>query len=227
MRFKLALAALAALVLWPGSGRGQPMTSHMEGMGGGRRSSMNLVSPADAAVQIRRGMAMVSALSSMGPSGSSMMGGPGSGMRVLLALYGVADENGPVSTTGNHLLLDGRWTSATDPPQAVTLDQSFVIADGFAMVSARLALPNADGRATLLIDGLRITDAAGATIAQLGVRVTAPSPSASPVATPMRTPGSCHQNVDCDDGDASTQDLCMPGGCMHMPRDHGGPGMMP
>jgi hypothetical protein len=222
----LMIAAVGLAVTVPVAGQ---MMHAGDGMGGGRRSSVNLVSPAASQTQIRRGMLMIGSF--MGMMGNSAMRGammptpsPGNltrGLRVMLRLYGVADSAGLVTSTRNHLLFNGRLTSATGDEQSITIDQEFNLTNGAALVQVPVTVADASSPATLLIDQVAVTDAAGDTFAAPGVMLVQPTPAA----TPQVTPGTgCTSDSDCNDGNPDTQDVCMPMGCRHMPDDDG-PGM--
>ena len=97
----LIAAAIAVVVTLP---VGAQMMLHDDGMGGGRRSMINLVSPADSPIQIRRGVLMIGQY--MSSMGSTMMRAPVPGGDSTKELYDF----------GEHILRRGMAVFAFDGP---------------------------------------------------------------------------------------------------------------
>ena len=191
------------------------------GMGGGRRTMINLVSPADSPTQVRRGVLMVGQYMSMMQTPAAP-GGQASAPRVwlLLRLYGVSDSSGLVTNAGNRLLFDGRLATASDGEAPITIDQEFALRDGVAFIQVPVPVPPLTDSARILIDQATVLDADGDTFAVPGVVIAPPIASA----TPAPTPGvRCARDTDCDDHNPDTRDVCMPVGCVHIPGRGGGP----
>jgi len=224
----VAFVALLVAGAWPAFGQMRGGNGGMGGMGGmmggGRRTMINLVSPGDSLIQIRRGVVMVGAyLYGMHQQGGMMGddGDVGVGLRVMLRLYGAATTDGLVDSAGNHFILQGRLISASGGEDPVSVDEPFDLRHGSAYVQVPLTLPAATGALTLAIDRVEVTDSGDAAFAVFGVLI----PDLSPQPTPQPTQGAaCTQNNQCEDGNPDTEDICTPMGCQHMP-DHGGPGM--
>jgi len=227
----VAFVALLVAGVWPAFGQMQGGNGGMGGMGGmmggGRRTMINLVSPANSPIQIRRGVVMVGAyMFGMGQQGG-MMGSPSGddgvsvGLRVMLRLYGVATTSGLVSSTGNHFILEGRLITADGEQSLPPVNELFDLSNGSAYVQVPLTVPPATGATTLAIDRIEVTDDSDVPFAVFGVLI--PDLAAQPTPHPTFG-GACTQNSQCDDGDPNTQDICTPMGCQHMP-NHGGPGM--
>jgi hypothetical protein len=216
-----ALALAVALPL------GAQMMDHGARMGGGRRTIINLVSPADSPTQIRRGTVMFGQyMSNIGqPFMPGMPGASENGTRqarVMLRLYlsGVSDANGLITSGGNRFIFQGQLLTPTDGPTPVTIDQTFALNSGRALVQVPLRLPAFTGLATVTIDQVTVTDAHGSAVAVPGIALAQPTPQSTPQPTPE---GSCTSDSGCDDGDPDTEDVCTPMGCQHMPdhMDHG------
>ena len=191
-------------------------------MGGGRRIMVNLVSPTDSAIQVRRGVLMIGQHMSMMQTPTAAGQPSASRVWLLLRLYGVSDGAGLVTNAGNRLLFDGRL-SATSGESPIAIDQTFALRDGAAFVQVPVDVPPLTDSARILIDQITVLDPAGDTFAVPGVLIGSPIVSA----TPAPTPGArCTRNTDCDDHNPNTRDLCMPVGCVHMPDHMGGGPMM-
>ena len=205
------------------------MMNQGNGMGGGRRTIINLVSPADSPTQIRRGTVMVGQYmlgmgqNAMGPGmpGVNASGTPGA--RLVLRLYGVSDTNGLITSTGNRLIFQGELTTPTGSNTPLLIDQAFALNNGSAMVQVPVSLPSVTAPATITIDQVAVVDAGGNAFAVPGIALAQPIPQMTPRPTPN---GSCMNDNDCDDGDPNTQDVCMPMGCRHTPDHMGGGPMM-
>lgn len=193
-------------------------------MGGGHRAMINLVSPADSPTQIRRGAIMIGsyAFSMMGQNstGPATPGTGGSGIRVVLRLYGVTDNSGLVTSAGNHLIFEGELTMPTANRVPINIDQQFPLNAGNALVQISVGMERLTGPATITIDRIAVQDGSDNAFAMPGVAFAQPTPQV----TPAPTPGAeCTRDSDCNDGDPTTRDLCMPIGCVHM-RGGMGPG---
>lgn len=221
--FGLVGVLLATLLSMPSAAQ---MMSGDAGMGGGRRTIINLVSPADSLAQVRRGMLVIAQHGS-----ASMMqtpavrAGQDSAPKVslLLRLSGVSDDAGLVTSGGNRLLFDGRLATKTGGEEPITIEREFALRAGGASVQVPIPLPPLSEPARILIDQIRVLDAGGDVFAAPGVVIASPKPPA----TPAPTPGArCTGDGDCDDGNPNTRDQCMPMGCVNLP-DHmdGGPMM--
>lgn len=191
-------------------------------MGGGRRTIVNLVSPTDSAIQVRRGVLMigqhVSMMQTPAPAGQASP----SRVWLLLRLYGVSEGAVLVTNEGNRLLFDGRL-SMTSGESPVTIDQTFALRDGSAFVQVPVDVPPLTDSARILIDQITVLDPAGNTFAVPGVLIGSPMAAGTPAPTPGPR---CTRNTDCDDHNPNTRDLCMPVGCVHMPDHMGGGPMM-
>ena len=209
---------------------GAQMMNQGDGMmGGGRRTMINLVSPANSLTQIRRGTLMfgqymsMMGQNSMGPG----MSGPGANgasvSQVMLRLYlsGVSDANGWLTNTGNTFSFQGHLTTAAGPTDLPPIEQDFALNRGAASLQVPVSLPSFTGPASIIIDHVGVTDAKGNTFAVPGIVLAQPPPQATPHATPG---GSCTSDADCNDGDPKTTDICMPMGCRHV-SGHMGHGM--
>jgi hypothetical protein len=201
---------------------------HQGDMGGARRTTINLVSPADSPIQIRRGTVMVGqrmlgmGQSSTGP-GMSGLGGNGSpGVRLVLRLYGVSDANGVVTSAGNRFIFHGELTTPTGSNTPIVIDQAFALNSGSAMVQVPLSLPSLTGPATISINQVAVADGGGNAFAVPGIALAQPTPQMTPRPTPG---GTCRNDSDCNDGDPNTQDVCTTMGCRNMPGHMGGPMM--
>ena len=213
--------AFAALLTVPAAAQ---MMHGGAGMGGGRRTMINLVSPADSLIQVRRGVLMIGQRMSMMQTPAAPTG-QASAPRVwlLLRLYGVSDGAGLVTNAGNRLLFDGRLATVTAGESPITIDQEFALRDGTAFIQVPVPVPPLTESARILIDQITLLDADGDTFAVPGVVIAPPISSA----TPAPTPGArCTRASDCDDDNPNTRDVCMPAGCVHMPGHMGGGPMM-
>jgi hypothetical protein len=191
-------------------------------MGGGRRTMVNLVSPTDSAIQVRRGVLMIGQHMAMMQTPGAAGQTSGSRVWLRLRLHGVSDGAGLLTNTGNRLLFDGRLSTVTDGESPITIDQDFALRNGAAFVQVPVTVPPLTDSARILIDQITVLDAAGDPFAVPGVVI---APNVSP--TPGPTPGTrCTRNTDCDDQNPNTRDLCMPIGCVHMPDQMGGGPMM-
>jgi hypothetical protein len=196
-------------------------------MGGGRQMMINLVSPADSPIRVRRGVLMIGAYASRmvghGPTTSippGTAGGGVAGIRVVLRLYGVADADSLVTSAENLLVLDGELSAPSANRTPIHIERSFALSAGNASVQAFIDLPAFTDLAALTIDRIAVEDHAGDVFAMPGLVLVAPIPPA----TPGPTPGAgCVRDSDCDDGNPNTRDVCTPLGCRHMP-NHMGPG---
>jgi hypothetical protein len=202
------------------------MMSQSSSMGGGRRTMINLVSPADSPIQIRRGTVMVGQYmvgmgqNSMGP-GMRGLGGSGTpGVRLVLRLYGVRNTNGLITSTGNRFIFQGALTTPTGSNTPIVIDQVFALNSGAAILQIPLTLPALTSPAGITIDQIAIVDDGGSAFAVPGIALVQPTPQMTPQPMPG---GSCTNDSDCNDGDPDTRDLCTPMGCRHM-TDHMGPG---
>jgi len=219
----LISAAIGVAVTLPVAAQ---MMHQGEGMGGGRRTVTNLVSPADSPIQIRRGILTVGqymfgrGLDSMGPGMPGLGGNGTSGVRVVLRLHGVSDADGVITSTGNRFIFQGQLTTRTGSKAPIVIDQVFALNNGAALVLVPLSLATLTGPATIIIDQVAIVDDGGNAFAVPGITLVQPTPQMTPQPTPG---GSCTNDNDCNDGDPETQDLCTPMGCGHM-TDHMGPG---
>lgn len=193
-------------------------------MGGGRHTVVNLVSPADAAIQVRRGVLMIGQhMSTMHIPATPTAQGSTPRVWLMLRLSGVSDGAGLVTNARNRLLFDGRLATATGGESPIAIDQEFALRGGVAFVQVPVSVPSLTDAARILIDHIAVLDADGDTFAVPGVVIAPPIASA----TPAPTPGArCARNSDCDDHDPNTRDLCMPVGCVHMPNHMGGGPMM-
>ncbi len=201
------------------------MMHDSDGMGGGRRTGINLVSPTNSLTQVRRGMLMIGQhmYSSRGMMPApSLPRDEGGQPRVwlLLRLSGVSDPDGLISRTGNQLVFAGRLSSGSGAEEPLTIDQEFTLTNGAALVQVPVTLPTATDWSRVLIDQVAVLDADGNTFAVPGVVIAQPAPLATPQPTPR---AACTDNGDCDDHNPNTRDVCMPVGCVHMP-GHMGPG---
>jgi hypothetical protein len=197
----------------------------MEGggyMGGGRRTMVNLVSPTDSAIQIKRGVLMIGQHTSMMQTLAPESQTAPSRVWLLLRVYGVSDGAGLVTNAGNRLLFEGRL-STTSGESPIAIDQTFGLRDGAAFVRVPVDLPPLMNSPRILIDQIAVLDAAGATFALPGVSIGSPIVAETPAPTPETR---CTRNTDCDDQNPDTRDLCMPVGCVHMPDHMGGGPMM-
>lgn len=221
----LISSALALAVALP---VGAQMMNQGDGMGGGRRTMINLVSPADSPTQIRRGTLMfgqhMSGLgqNSMGPGVSGPGGNAAPVSQVMLRLYlsGVSDANGLLTNQDNHFSFKGQLTTATGNTP-ITINQTFALNRGAASLQVPVSVPSLTGRSSITIDDVAVTDAEGSAFAVPGIVLAQPTPQGTPHPIPG---GSCTSDSGCNDGDPNTTDICMPIGCRHMP-DHMGPGM--
>jgi hypothetical protein len=213
--------ALAALLTVPAAAQ---MMHGGADMGGGRRTMINLVSPADSPTQVRRGVLMIGQYMSMMQTPAAP-GGQASAPRVwlLLRLYGVSDSAGLVTNAGNRLLFDGRLATASDGEAPITIDQQFALTNGGAFVQVQVPVPPLTDSARILIDQIAVLDSAGDTFAVPGVVIASPIASATPAPTPAAR---CTRDSECDDHNPETRDVCMPVGCVHMPGHMGGGPMM-
>lgn len=187
---------------------------------GGGRAMINLVSPADSATQISRGVLMIGGRGRLMGAPRAGVAAGGRQILVMLRLAGVSAAGVPVDSADNHLLLDGRLSTAAgeDP---VSIDAPFAVVAGSAFVSVPLGLPAGTGVAALLIDQVSVVDAAATTLAVPGIAFNVGAPQVpTPRPTPTSPPG-CGSASDCDDGDPGTRDLCTPGGCRHVPEHMG------
>lgn len=183
---------------------------------GAPRSTLNLVSPATSPTQVQRGQLMLNSM--MGGSGTSMMGGlsgSASSFRLRLLLVGVVNGGALVTSTGNHLLVTAHLTSPAGDDAPVTVDQTFDITSGQAVLSKVLTLPSFTPPATLEIESVKVVDDGGTTIAVQGVALGRTPPRPTPVS------GSCSTDADCNDGNPNTHDICTPHGCQHGPMGMG------
>jgi hypothetical protein len=198
------------------------------GMGGGRRAMINLVSPADSPTQIRRGTVMVGqhmfgmGQSSVEPGMPGPSGNGTPGTVVVLRLYGVSDANGLITSTGNRFIFQGELTTPTSDNTPIAIDQAFALNSGSVVVQVRLNLPSVTGPATIIIDRVAVVDGGGHTFATPGIALAEPAPQMTPRPTPG---GSCTNDSDCNDGDPNTQDVCTPMGCRNTSGHMGGPMM--
>lgn len=185
------------------------------GMGGGRRNTVNLISPADLPIQIRRGELMVGGMmmmgTSMGPNAASPATKHSPALKLILRLYGVSNAAGVVSSSDNHLIVEGRLLSADGLNEPLSVDQGFSLIAGNGLVLVPVPLPTLVARATLSIDKIMVNDANGNTFAVPGVVLVPPTPPPTAVLG-----GGCTQASDCDDGDPTTADVCTSMGCRHM-----------
>jgi hypothetical protein len=220
----LIAAAIAVVVTLP---VGAQMMLHDDGMGGGRRSMINLVSPADSPIQIRRGVLMIGQY--MSSMGSTMMRAPVPGgdstprVWLMLRLSGVSAGGGLITNANNHLRFDGRLTPGAGNEEPIAIDQQFALREGAAFVKVPINLPVGTGSARILIDRVAVMGADGNAFAVPGVLIASPPPFETPRPTPVTE---CTRDSDCDDGDPKTRDVCMPMGCRHMP-GHMEPGRGP
>lgn len=218
---RVALPLTAALGLSMASIVGAQMMPNGGGMGGGRHTMVNLVSPADSATQIARGVVMVGAHAGVMGGPRTPTPGAANGTRrfvLMLRLSGVSAGGQLVDSSGNRLLFNGRLSSA-DGEEPVAVDAPFAISHGSALLVVPIDLPALTGAAALLIDQVSVLDAAAATFAVPGVAIASP-----PTPRPTRTPApTCTSDGDCDDGDAATRDFCTPMGCRHSTHHRGGP----
>jgi len=213
--------ALAALLTGPASAQMMHGGGHM---GGGQRTVVNLVSPADSTLQIRRGVLMIGQhMSMMQVPATPAARGSAPRAWLLLRLFGVSDGSGLVTNEGNHLLFNGRLSTVSDGDSPIAIDQEFPLRDGVASVQIPISIPPLTDSARILFDQITVLDAAGDTLAVPGVVIAAPIASATPAPTPSAR---CTRNSDCDDHNPDTRDLCMPIGCVHMPDHMGGGPMM-
>lgn len=218
------ISALALAVALP---VGAQMMNQGSGMGGGRRTVINLVSPADSPIQIRRGTLMFGQhMSTMGQNsmGPGMPGPGGNGAQVsqvILRLYlsGVSDASGLLTNMDNHFTFQGQLTTPT-ATAPITIDQNFVLNRGAASLQVQVSVPSVTGPLSITIDHVAIIDSDGKTFAAPGIALAQPTPQGTP--NPTRG-GSCTSDSDCNDGDPNTTDICMPMGCMHVsgPMGHG------
>ncbi len=212
-----------------------PVTAQMmqpgDGMGGGRRTMINLISPADSPIQIRRGTVMFGMYMTgmgqnpmgMGMTGSASNGVPATQVVLRLMLTGVSDAQGLITSTDNVFTFRGQLATPGDgtTPVAIDQSQSFALSGGRASVQVPVNLPTLTGPATISIDEVFATDGHGTVFALPGITVAQPTPQG----TPHPTPGEhCASDSDCNDGDPNTTDICMPMGCQHM-SGHMGHGM--
>lgn len=223
----LIRSALALAVALP---VGAQMMNQGDGMmGGGRRTMINLVSPANSPTQIRRGTLMFGQFmsmmgqNSMGPgmSGPGANGTPVSQVMLRLYLSGVSDANGLLTNTGNTFSFQGQLTTATGKTDLPAIDQDFALNRGAASVQVPVSLPSFTGPASITIDHVEVTDDKGNAFAVPGIVLAQPTPQATPHPSPG---GSCTSDTDCNDGDPNTTDICTPMGCRHM-SGHMGNGM--
>ena len=198
------------------------------GMGGGRHGMINLVSPADSPIQIRRGAIMIgqymAGMMGQNSIGNRQPGASGTGtpgIRIVLRLSGATDVNGLVTSGSNHLIFEGQVTTATGNRTPIAIDQPFALNAGSALVQVPVSLSAVTGPATITIDRIAVQDADDNIFAVPGVALAQPTPQTIPRPTPG---GRCTKDSDCNDGDSTTQDVCMPMGCQHM-HGHMGPGM--
>jgi hypothetical protein len=204
------------------------MMNQGNGMGGGRRTMINLVSPADSPIQIRRGTVMVGQYmlgmgqNSMGPGMPGLGGNATPGTRLVLRLYGVSDTNGLITSTGNRFIFQGELKTPSGNNTPIVIDQAFALNSGAAMVLVPLSLPSVTGLATITIDQVAVVDDVGNAFAVPGIALAQPIPQMTPRPTPN---GTCTNDNDCNDGDPNTQDVCTPMGCRHT-SDHMGGGPM-
>ena len=192
-------------------------------MGGSPRAMVNLVSPADSSIQIRRGALMIGQyMFGMGQHPLADMPGPGGnatpGIRFVLRLYGVSDATGLLTNTENHFVFHGQVTTPTGSTP-IAIDQTFALHGGSALVQVPLSLPAITDAATITIDSVVVSNG-GVTFALPGVALGQPTPQMTPQPTPH---AGCTSDSDCNDGNPNTDDTCTPMGCVHMP-DHMGPG---
>jgi hypothetical protein len=193
-------------------------------MGGGRHTVVNLVSPADSAIQVRRGVLIIGQqMSMMQVPATPTAQGSTPRVGLMLRLSGVSDGAGLVTNTRNRLLFDGRLATTTSGESPITIDQEFALKGGVAFVQVAVSVPSLTDPARILIDHIAVLDADGDTFAVPGVVIAPPVASATPAPTPN---AGCTRNSDCDDHNPNTRDLCMPVGCVHMPSHMGGGPMM-
>lgn len=213
MKYVVALLGglIAILAAMPSSG--QMMMNPAYGMGGGRRTMINLISPASSPTQIVRGTLML---------GVSTGTGSTLALRLSLRLQRVSTSAGLVTSTGNRLLFNGRLQSGNGTEEPIAIDEAFDVNAGVALVKASTDLSATQDQATIVIDQIAVVDANGSAFAAPGVLV------ASPVTAPpgTTTGTACTQDSDCDDGDLNTWNVCTLFGCRQMPM-HGGPGTIP
>ncbi len=186
------------------------------GMGGSRRTMINLISPADSPTQIARGTLVIGA--------TSRRNGSANYLSLILRLVRVTDNDGALVTSpDNQLQIEGRiqfGSGATEQERKV--DEAFPITAGNAYVRVLVPLGAIDDQATLAIDKVAVVDKDGGEFAVPGVVIASP-----PTAPPGTTPGApCTQQSDCDDGDPNTWEVCTLFGCQQMPM-HAGPGITP
>src|SRR5512143_1148684 len=109
----IALGLLLLLLL---TGPSAAQMMHGGGdMGGGRHTVVNLVSPTDAALQVRRGVLMIGQyMSMMRIPATPAAQGSATRVWLMLRLSGVSDGAGLVTNARNRLRFDGRLATATD-----------------------------------------------------------------------------------------------------------------
>jgi len=189
------VAVVAALATWVAVPV-QAQMSSMAHMGGGSYTT-SLVSPTTADRQIGRGMLMINR-GMHGMQGTGMMtpspgpGGNAQGLQIRLLLVGVVNQDGPVTSTDNHLHVLGTLTAADGSSQSINVDQPFAINNGVAAVYVPLGLSNVTLPAVLQVDHVELDDANG-TFGLPGLRMTAPAAGPTPHMTPgmggTMTPG--------------------------------------
>jgi len=236
MKYAIALAASVCALALTQRVSAQ-MMSHGYGMGGGPRTTINLVSPAESAVQIGRGMLMVGPYMShmntttMGPQSSSGMDMDDDdvvGVSVTLRLIGVSDREGRMTTKGKpfRLRVTGEVTPApadSDPEDpAVIVETTFDVKNGAALVRVPLNVDPTAAVTTVLLGEIEVLYGDTGTDQQLvavpGVVVTQPQRTPKPTVTPV---SACHGNSECDDNNSATRDVCMFTKCFHMPNRMG------
>jgi hypothetical protein len=213
MKYVVALLGglIAILAAMPSSG--QMMMNPAYGMGGGRRTMINLISPASSPTQIARGTLMLGA-----STGANSM----PALRLTLRLQRVSNSAGPVTSTANRLLFNGRLQSGSGTEEPIAIDEAFDVNAGVALVKASVDVSTTQDQATIVIDQIAVVDANGTEMAVPGILIA--SPASAP---PGSTPGAaCTQDSDCDDGDPNTPEVCTLFGCRQMSM-HGGPSTIP
>jgi hypothetical protein len=193
-------------------------------MGGGRHTAVNLVSPTDAATQVRRGVLIVGQQMSMMQVPATPTAQEATPrVWLILRLSGVSDGAGLVTSAGNRLRFDGRLATAAGGESPIAIDQEFALRAGAALVQVAVPVPSLSESARILIDSIAVLDVDGDTFAVPGVLIAPPIASATPAPTPS---AGCSRSSDCDDHNPDTRDLCMLAVCVHMPSHMGGGPMM-
>lgn len=118
-----------------------------------------------------------------------------SDLLLQVILTGVVEGGSPVTSTGNHLVVNGQLALAVGQSQPIAIDQEFTISNGAATVQVPVLLPNFKGSGALEIDSVALSDANGQIFAVAGVMVhkkahptKTPKPHHSPKPKPTLTP---------------------------------------